>query len=374
MACLSRRPSEQRACRVLHHRTQPPRDCSRTTPRTSASGSRTCNRFSASGCSSCTVSQSAVAKHCDPRSRTTFAARPSHTRAGSRTSCSRIPTTTRPCGAPRHRALPVARRGLLTAPRWSTVRPAGEPLTPRSHVSLTNIRKPVRTVVDGHLSQERPDLTSSGSQPGVRLRVASAGSSAARPARRPRPPVAGRQDSAGEPGREQGSQLAPTGDASPARLPARTIGVLSAGSRISPRVASRAPRRVDDGLRLRVTGTVGGGDQRGERRELDTGTRVHHLDHLGRAGRGPGWSASSRAGAPRPAARGSAASRVRKVADRLAPQPEPRAVVSEQPPVTVRGPRQPVVDQRSRRARRCATSTAPSAGVPLAKATSRSGT
>ena len=112
----------------------------------------------------------------------------------------------------------------------------------------------------------------------------------------------------------------------------------------------------DDGLRLRVAGPVGGGDQRGQCRQLDTGARVHRLDHpvappLRRSpGRRAVRSPTVRSGVQLAqhgvdqSTRGS--SRIESPqggADGLAPQPEPRAVVTEQPAVAVRGPGQPVV-------------------------------
>ena len=184
-------------------------------------------------------------------------------------------------------------------------------------------------------------------------RVASAGSSAARASQAapPTPVRAGRTAPANRAASSVRSS-APTGDASPARLPARTIGVLSAGSRISAESRLQSRRgALDDRLRLRVTGPVGSSDQRGERRELDTGARVHRLDHpvvLAVAARPV--SVQLAEDASRPGHRGFLPRRGPQGGpDGLAPQPEPRAVVTEQPTVAVRGPRQPMVGERPRR-------------------------
>ena len=212
-------------------------------------------------------------------------------------------------------------------------------------------------MVDGHLSQERPDLTPTRRrqevQPGVRL----AGGQCRVERRECQPggpahPGAGRQDSAGEPGREQRSQLGPhrgrvAGQAS-REDDRRALGRVP-DQREGREQSSRGA--LDDGVRLRVTGPVGGSDQRGERRELDTWPRVHHLDH-------PGVLTVESRPLSVQLAQDALDQRARRCpgvqgpqggADGLASQPEPRAVVAEQPTVTVRGPGQPVVGERPRR-------------------------
>ena len=195
-------------------------------------------------------------------------------------------------------------------------------------------------------------------------RVASAGSSAAR-ASQAAPPTPLRARRTG-PANRAGSSLRrvdPTGEVSPVRLPARTIGVVSAGSRIRPRVASSAAAaRFDDQPCLRVAVPVGGADQRGQRRQLNAGTRVHRLDHpvappvnLAPSRRrpdlvtGPVRVQLAEHGADQATRRLPRVERVQGGTDGLAPQPEPRAVVAEEPAVAVGRPGQPVADHRAGR-------------------------